>query len=181
MKKISIKPSFAAYFAAVFILLGKRAVIYALPIAVHEISHIVAMILCGYKVKSVSAEFCGLTIDADGVLDYKSQAVISLAGPLSSIAFAVMFQRLLPECALVSLMLGLLNFLPLSSLDGYGVLSAVLYKNMSFESASASMRIADIVSIFILAAFSLAAIIITRCNISALVFTSYIFFMRFLR
>ncbi|WP_044891514.1 metalloprotease [Opitutus terrae] len=109
---------------------GWRTVIFlAVAIAIHELGHVLAMRVFGYKnVRMLFLPFFGgLATGQPRELDATKNALVSLAGPLVGIASAVLAGVLalvtgappwLVEFAWASLFLNAFNLLPLVPLDG---------------------------------------------------------------
>jgi len=81
-KRITI--SLALTLAAAFIYYVvsiETAIAIALPVAVHELAHIIALRFFGLKVKSVRAELTGLCIDYCGFAEPVAHIAAAFAGP----------------------------------------------------------------------------------------------------
>ena len=108
------------------------------PVIVHELGHIVVLRLYGLRIRRVSADLRGLSIEYGGVCSPLGHAVSALAGPIAGLAYAFAASRfargnaneLLMLSAGISLLLSLFNLLPILPLDGgrvFSILSSELF------------------------------------------------------
>lgn len=181
MKKIHVLPSGIFWVVLLLLTCRERSLSYLVPIAAHEASHVLCAKILKKKIKSFSAGVGGLLLELSGVIDYKSQFFISLSGPLGSFLFFAAFYGIFPDSAGISLALCLVNLLPASGFDGYGMLSSVLCSVCSQGTAEKILSVTDGVCFFIMCAFSLFSLIATSLNVSSLILTSFIFCRTFLR
>jgi Zn-dependent protease len=115
----------------------RQALIVAAVVLVHELGHVVAMRVLGYRdVKVFFLPFFGaLTSARAGPAARWKQAVVSLAGPVPGILLALdVFLTplrelpLLREAAWLSLVVNAFNLLPLGFLDGGRLLDGLLFQ-----------------------------------------------------
>ena len=88
-KRITI--SLALTLAAAFIYYVvsiETTIAIALPVAVHELAHIIALRVFGLKVKSVRAELTGLCIDYCGFAEPVAHIAAAFAGPAGGFIYA---------------------------------------------------------------------------------------------
>lgn len=112
----------------------ETAIAIALPVAVHELSHIIALRLFGLKVKSVRAELTGLCIDYCGFAEPLAHIAAAFAGPAGGFIYAYAASIIAREtcCAWmelsagISLLLSVFNLLPVLPLDGGRILLGLL-------------------------------------------------------
>lgn len=134
-KRITI--SLALTLAAAFIYYVvsiETAIAIALPVAVHELAHIIALRFFGLKVKSVRAELTGLCIDYCGFAEPVAHIAAAFAGPAGGFIYAYAASLIAREtgCAWmelsagISLLLSVFNLLPVLPLDGGRALYAAL-------------------------------------------------------
>lgn len=125
----------AAFLGALLLLLLRNEELIALllPVTVHELGHLTAILALGQRVTGFRAGFGGFTIDYAGNSPPAGHALIAAAGPLAGLAYAWAASRLgsrwdsdwLCLSAGLSLLLSLFNLLPVLPLDG-GQLFSVL-------------------------------------------------------
>lgn len=132
MKRPPVRASLSALLliGLLFCLRDRRsAAALLLPVAVHELGHLLALWILGLPIRSFRLELRGLCIEYGGNTGALGHAFAAAAGPLAGLAYALAFSRLGVRCgsewlclsAGVSLCLTLFNLLPALPLDG-GVL-----------------------------------------------------------
>lgn len=113
---------------------------FAAAVVIHELSHVIAAKILGIRRVSLSPKFCGalLTFDFSGA-GYAVEAVVHLAGSAGGIAAACIsaffFERSANCFVGISLVLSMINLLPISGLDGGAVLRALLLMNLMPDTA----------------------------------------------
>lgn len=98
----------------------------AVPVAVHELGHILALRICGMRILGIRAEAKGLCINYSGFCGVGPQIAAALAGPIAGVIYAFAascFARIyggdMAELSAgVSLLLSAFNMLPVLPLDG---------------------------------------------------------------
>ena len=112
----------------------ETAIAIALPVVVHELSHIIALRYFGLKVKSVRAELTGLCIDYCGFAKPLAHIAAAFAGPAGGFIYAYAASLIAREtgCAWmelsagISLLLSVFNLLPVLPLDGGRILLGLM-------------------------------------------------------
>ena len=130
---ISLALTLAAAFVYYVVSIETAAAI-ALPVTVHELSHIIALRLSGLKVKSIRAELTGLCIDYCGFAEPVAHIAAAFAGPAGGFIYAYAASLIAREtgCAWmelsagISLLLSVFNLLPVLPLDGGRILLGLL-------------------------------------------------------
>ena len=95
--------------------------VIALPVLVHELSHVAALLLLGQRITGLTLDARGLCIGYDGTCSPLGHIVAALAGPLGGALYALVgFTGIhrLRQSACLSLVLTAFNLLPLMPLDG---------------------------------------------------------------
>lgn len=128
-----------------------------LPVAAHELSHILALRLFGHRIETLTLEPRGLFIRYRG--GDRGELLAALAGPLGGAVYALAFWNArtpwLRDSAGLSLLLTAFNLLPVSPLDGGRVFSWLCTKSLGEEKGG---RLAGAVSAFFLALLLLAGV-----------------------
>lgn len=108
----------------------------------HEAGHLAAIFLCGGSVRRIRLDFADAQIET-GFLPARAEILCALAGPAVNLLCALSL-RLLPEFAVLSLLLALCNLLPIRFSDGGRILYAGLSLHLQADTAE---RICEAVSI----------------------------------
>lgn len=119
---------------AMMYLLGRERLILPMFLAclVHEMGHIVPMVISGRKIKSIEFSGTGIKIVPiyDRLLSKRCDIIIMISGCLSNFLLTaiVFIFKVYPlyDVAYISLSLGIFNALPIKSLDGYDVLQLII-------------------------------------------------------
>ena len=130
---ISLALTLAAAFVYYVVSIETAAAI-ALPVTVHELSHIIALRLSGLKVKSIRAELTGLCIDYCGFAKPVAHIAAAFARPAGVFLYAYAASLIAREtgCAWmelsagISLLLSAFNLLPVLPLDGGRILLGLM-------------------------------------------------------
>ena len=130
---ISLALTLAAAFIY-YVVSIETAIAIALPVAVHELAHIIALRFFGLKVKSVRAELTGLCIDYCGFAEPVAHIAAAFAGPAGGFIYAYAASLIAREtgCAWmelsagISLLLSVFNLLPVLPLDGGRILLGLM-------------------------------------------------------
>ena len=132
--------AFAALLAGFLYIIGDLNTILAvlLPIAVHELGHIVVLRLLGLRIVGFEIELRGFCIKYTGCTGLMGEAAAAAAGPLMGLLYAVGASAAgsvsdgtwLELTAGVSLLLSVFNLLPVKPLDGgklFGYISELIF------------------------------------------------------
>ena len=116
----------------------------ALPVAAHELSHLLALRIAGLRVTGFGLEPRGLCIRYDGDGAELKQIICALAGPLGGALYALFASRSqlswLRDSAGLSLLLTAFNLLPILPLDGGRVFTALCERSMEKHHAARLYR-----------------------------------------
>ena len=138
--KIEVGGGFIIMLSLVYYIYGFTLLLALLLAAlIHELGHIAALEISGVNLERIRLSALGANIDSDRQsLSYLQTTFCAVSGPLAGL---LLFFLLLPfneDYAQVSLMLSLLNLLPVKSLDG----GLVIYNIAAyFSSESVSRKI----------------------------------------
>ena len=148
----------------------------------HEIGHIIATLICKRNISYVKINaFSVDIIQKDSFLPYSQELFILICGPILNIISYVIFQsvysiiriEILESFAVQNLLIGIMNLLPISSLDGGQILSIILKKFFDDEK---SYRISCVISvIFIVPLISLGFYLFLKSfNVSIFILMIYL-------
>ena len=121
------------YFACLILILPLRWLLgWVFALAVHELGHWLAVVICGGKVVSLSAVPGGLDMVATPMTSGQ-RFICIIFGPLIGVV-PVLLRGWFPELAVFSLLLTVYNLIPVRPLDGGRLLELLLgkYKKLYF-------------------------------------------------
>lgn len=122
--KIILKPSGILWLSVLFYVSSKTAFSFFSAMVIHELGHVFALYLLGKQPEQLTISITGCTISVYG-LSYQEEIISAAAGPLMSLMSGLFYQKF-PDFAVISLLLGGFNLLPVEGLDGGRILSGIL-------------------------------------------------------
>lgn len=171
-----------------FVLLCDRTGIGLLTLLaafLHECGHIAAARALGISPREVRLDLLGARMEISGrVLSFGEEFLLAAAGPLASLVFSLAGALLWQfEAArifsAVSLLLGLLNLLPIRTFDGGRMLEAGLSACMGVAWANRVMRLCSFLALFSLWLISVYLLLRAADGLSLLCFSLSLFFRFF--
>lgn len=169
--------------SGLFLLLFASSAPYAFAVLssviLHELGHTMAAVLLGKRVIGVRIVPTGLNITLSAPSSYAEEICIAAAGPLMNLLYA-MSAPLLPYglggvVVSVSLLLMLLNLLPLVSLDGGRMLGAALSVLFGVNTAERVLSLLTLAILWMLWTLSLYVFFYSGVNFMLLLFCAYLF------
>ena len=111
---LDIRPGAVALLAGLYFLLPLRwCARLALAVAVHELGHVAALVLCGTEIYGLRMEACGLALRCAPPEDAVRTVAAALAGPAAGAGLFCILRGLgCPEGADLSLLYSCVNLLP---------------------------------------------------------------------
>lgn len=100
---------------------------FLLSVLCHEMGHLLAMKCCGVQARGISLSLGGAVIQA-GEMGNLQELICACGGPATSILLGAAMLRSCPELALVSLLLGGVNLVPIYPMDGGRILRSILMR-----------------------------------------------------
>lgn len=163
-----------------------------LAAVLHECGHLAAAWFLGIHLRSLDIGPIGATIRIRGsLISYRDEWMLCAAGPAANLISAaiafILFRRNgnLPSAAVdfcaVSVMLAILNLLPIDGFDGGRMLSCVVGSLFGPRVASVSLDICSFLSIVILWMLSVYLLMCFGTSLSLFVFTLSVFGRVFIR
>ena len=175
--QISISVYFAAFAAAMLIIdtTGVAAIAF-LSAILHEIGHLIVIILFGSPPKSINFKTTGMQIinrpDID--LSYSRDIVVCLAGPAINLFVFIMFYSVDELTAIINLFLAIFNLLPVMHLDGGRAIYCFLCKVISHHAAEIIINILSLAVIIPLTILGIYIFLKTGYNFSLLIASIYL-------
>lgn len=152
----------------------------------HEAGHLLAARALHIPLGDIRLDFFGARIEITGrMLSYGEEWILCAAGPISSLLFAAFgalfwhFSEYFQIFSCASLVLGVLNLLPIRTFDGGRMLECALTCAAGERTAGAMMRICSFLFLFLL--WSTAVYLLLRAGdgLSLLCFSMSLFFRFF--
>lgn len=164
--KTCVKIEFGFVFIiAVSLLLHNENILYVLLFSMlHELGHIIALIIFGSKPDCIVLSYYGIGMRHSADLTYIQEIIFLLLGILINAAFAA-----LNICRDINIVLFVINALPLYPLDGGRVVKLIMINAFGYNISDKVYLFISIVLIIAMLAFSLY-----HRNVSVLVITIYI-------
>ena len=176
--------------AVSLLLMIDRSGVVALCIAssiLHEIGHLAALTIIKATPKEISFGPSGIKLfeSRQGDISYTKDIFVAISGPIVNFAaFAVLYilsikyknslqpiSAMIPLAALVNLVIGIFNLLPIAPLDGGRVVYSLLCSLASQETATRVIKVLSITMLLPVATFGFYLLIKSGYNVT-LLFTS---------
>lgn len=127
MNKIRISPLLLLLLFSYMLIEGSFAPLWVLCFSlIHEGGHLLAIRIYKGSIENFTGAGQGFGLHVNG-LSYRAEFWVALAGPLTSLLFAILFAAVRrPFFCLINLSLALMNLLPIMPLDGGRMLRALL-------------------------------------------------------
>ncbi len=126
MRRLELRPSFVLFACLLYYLFpGDIVLLFFVISALHELGHLAALFLCGVQVCRVRLGAFGATIKT-GPMGHLQEEICALSGPMVNLFCFWALRRICPAAAIISLLQGLYNLLPVFPLDGGLALRALL-------------------------------------------------------
>ena len=149
-----------------------------LAAALHEVGHLIAARFLKIPIRAMRFDLLGARIDVKGrILSYGEEWLLCMAGPLASLLASIVGSlfwshgKLAVAFSCASLLLGLLNLLPIQTFDGGRMLECALLSFASPHSVTSILRGCTFLFLWLLWAFSAYLMIKIADGISLFFFT----------
>lgn len=154
----------------------REAVPWLLAMVCHETGHLITAACLHIPVREIRLAPLGARISLGGrLLSYGEEAWVASAGPVVNLLAALALFRRFPAFAGYSLVLGLLNLLPIRTLDGGRLLYAVLSRYGRPETADAALRITSVSAAVAVWVFSVYFLLRYQASFSLFVLSCALF------
>lgn len=185
MIKIQISINIEIFLFILIFILTKQINIYLIFIIftfIHEISHAIAGILLGLKIKKISIMPFGFKITFKETnfkekLEIK-KLIIAIAGPLTNLvvmAIAIIL-KLHTNIIYANLIIALFNLIPIYPLDGGRILKSILNIKLTPQKTNVAVNKTSNITIIILTATTSIIILYIR-NIAILAILAYLWYI----
>ena len=177
MPKIKIRLSSIMLFASILVSENKILSLSVLICAtIHELGHIVSALLLKIKIKRFEFSICGAKIiPTQSLCTYLKELILCFCGPLANfITFALCLPAVnitsnsdatsldfFTYMALFSILLGVINLLPIKSLDGGRILFCIMAPLIGDRAGNITVKICSIVTSIIIWMFSVYLLILS--------------------
>ncbi len=183
---MKIKVGFFAVMLALSLLVSRSLFALAALFAatLHELGHILMAALCKIRLKTCKIGLYGAGICPDGncLYSYGKELLLCLGGPLVNLtSFAILVRHPAEQgsflyCFLFSsLILGVMNLLPIKDFDGGRILSALLSLRFTPTSADRILKVCSFTCIFLLWCFSVYLLLRFSASLSLFIFSISLF------
>ena len=149
-----------------------------LAAALHEVGHLIAARFLKIPIRAMRFDLLGARIDVKGrILSYGEEWLLCMAGPLASLVFSIVgsffwsYGKLPVAFSCASLLLGLLNLLPIQTFDGGHMLECTLLFFTTPQKSEQVVRVCTFLFLWLLWAFSAYLMIKIGDGVSLFFFT----------
>ena len=147
--------------------------IVTIPVAVHELSHILALRLLGQRITGILPDAWGLCICYDGPCSAAGHILAALAGPVGGAAYAVIASfftgasggEWIHHSVGMSMLLTAYNLLPIMPLDGGRILFILCAEYLGMERGTALFGMVSGVFLALLLTGSAALVVLKKTTI----------------
>ena len=183
MKKTKIKFGFFSLMLiiAFFVTGNKYTFICIFAAVLHELGHIAAACLLDVGISEFTFGALGARLLlSDKVYSYRQEIILSAAGPISNVIFALLAYVLLdgekPEIFITfSLFLAILNLLPIRTFDGGRIFECILLHFLPIPLSKLIIDISSFIFIFFLWSVSIYFLLIHASTLNLFVFSASLF------
>ena len=184
-KFLNTKINISFYFVALITILlnfdkSRVFLIAFISIILHEIGHIVAMVLQSQKIREIKfGAFC-----IDIVNSSKNTIFTMLSGSLSNFIFAIIFlifynfsrEAFFKFAALQGMYVGVFNLMPILDLDGGQIIFYFLSRKFKYETAERALTLISFAFLTPIAVLGFLILLESKNNFSLLLLACYLMF-----
>lgn len=154
---------------------GAPAIYILLPIAVHELGHLIVMGICGAKIKAVLLTIKGIKIQRkEQIFGYGAEIAIVLGGVVANIIFAVCLKLFCFQSMRIMLLISaniavvIFNLMPIGDLDGGQLLKLTGAHLLGPDTAQKLSKIMSVAVLAMLFGFTIFLITAGLANVTLL-------------
>lgn len=142
----------------------------------HELGHFAAIRGASCTVKELHISSFGMVIkrNEDVNVSFQKEAVIAFAGPFVNLVLAAILIKINREASVLSFLLAVFNLLPVTALDGGKITVSLLLCLFSEPAARSAARVISGVTLVVMTALGVYALIINPRNLSILLIVVYL-------
>lgn len=171
----------AAMTAVLLLDRDNRVIFCFLAALLHELGHLLMMVLCGVSVREIRLRLFDVLIKADEAPSVRADVLITLGGVAVNFLFAVLLCPVGMKYALPHLALGVFNLLPVMSLDGGHLLAIILDRRFAPRTTAITLTITTFVLSVPLMTAGLYVLFSGSCNYSLLIISIYLIVLLFMK
>ena len=171
----------AAMTAVLLLDRDNRVIFCFLAAVLHELGHVVMMLLCGVHLKEIRLRLFDVLIQADELPSVMADVLITMGGVAVNFLFAVLLYPVGMKFALPHLALGVFNLLPVMSLDGGHLLEIFMDKRFSPRTTAVALKVTTFVFLLPLMTAGLYVLLNSGYNYSLLIISIYLIVLLFLK
>ncbi len=185
--RIRVEPAAAVLLFGM--LITDRTMLFAailLAATIHECGHLLAARLLGLPLREMKLDLLGARLElSGGLLSFSDEWLLCAAGPMFSLLLSAILSPLwkwsdfavLLSCS--SLLLGILNLLPIRSFDGGRMLDAFLSARFGTATGDRVLRLTSLLFLFLIWALAVYCLLRAGDGLSLLCFSMSLFFGHF--
>lgn len=183
--KIEISFLFICLISSFVIIESSNLLVWGLSSALlHELGHILVMILVGHKPSKITFNVFDIDIkdNSRNNRDYKEDIFILLGGPTANFLIVAVLWVLYVNCKnedililiTENLFLGIFNIMPIESLDGGQILYIYLSNKLQQDKALMVLELISFLVLLPLAALGFYILLVSKYNYSLLLLSCYL-------
>lgn len=183
--KIEISFLFICLISSFVIIESSNLLVWGLSSALlHELGHILVMILVGHKPSKITFNVFDIDIkdNSRNNRDYKEDIFILLGGPTANFLIVAVLWVLYVNCKnedililiTENLFLGIFNIMPIESLDGGQILYIYLSNKLQQDKAIMVLELISFLVLLPLAALGFYILLVSKYNYSLLLLSCYL-------
>ena len=181
-RRIYIGYEAAAALTAVLVLDRENRMIMCFAAALlHELGHLLMMLIFGVKVRGAALRLFDVRIDADSPCSFTADICVTLGGPAANLLLAAVFMPAGGFFGGANLALGCFNLLPVTSLDGGRLLTLLLSRRFSPRVCDITLKIISFVVLLPLMTAGIYTLFRSGYNYSLLIISLYLLAILFIK